>query len=596
LHTTPLLPLPDGAKAMARRLRVTTATAAVAVLAFALLDRVTHPPHLGVLDALKLAALAVLGGGFYFLRRPRRPAMLVVLALTTAAALYAITVGSAILVGDTATTPLITLSVAVGAATLLPWGVAPQVALVGITIGASAVLVWAVNGSLGGLATHQNAAIAVGLALSVYIAYELERRRRALERRSHERRRAEAEVRRLNRDLEGRVRERTAELERLNEELQTQVTVRARAEADLRASEAAVTALIENAADAIWSVDRDHGLVVCNAEARRCFGPLWGAACDPRERGARMAVAWPAEWTAHFDRALGGERFVVEHDLPGPQGTRSCRTAFNPVVVDGRVDGVAVFSCDVTEHNRNEEALRRHRNELTHVLRVTTVNEMATGLAHEINQPLGAIASYAQGCSRRLRAGTIQPAELLDAVDSISAEALRAATIIRRLRSLIRKDVQRFVPFDVREVIIDAVRLSEADARQAGVTIRLAFGPDIVPVAGDAIQIDQVVLNLIRNGVDAVADMPAERRAVVVGLSPGDNGSVEISVADSGPGLPAEVADRLFEPFVSTKPGGLGMGLSISRTIVEAHHGRIWTSPNPTGGTRFHVSLPAGGS
>ena len=577
---------------MSRRLRVTLAAGVVMAIMFGLLDHSLQTPNTALVDALNFSGALVLLGALYLLRRPHEKGTLVAIALVTVAAMYVVTVLTNFLTGDNTSAPLITLAVSLCAATLLPWGVAPQLAIVAIAVVANAVLMWLLAGSLWGLVTHSNAAIAVGLALSVYIAMEFERRRGALERRSNERQRAEAEVRRLNQELEGRVRERTAQLERLNLELATQVAERTRAEADLRASEAAVTALIENAADAIWSVDTQHRLLVCNAEARSRFGTLWGDACGSEPRHTPVPICWPPPWAGLYDRALAGERFVVEQEMDGAHGARSYRTAFNPVVVDKRVEGVAVFSTDMTERIRSEEAARRHRNELTHVLRVTTVSEMATGLAHEINQPLGAIANYAQGCSARLRADSIERAELLEVVESITGEALRAAAIIRRLRTLIRKDVPRHVPFDLREIALDAVRLSEAEARAAGVMVRLDASAAVPPVAGDAIQIEQVILNLIRNAVEAMADTPAEHRVVDLRVVPGANGDVEIVVTDAGSGVAPGVAAHLFEPFTSTKPGGLGMGLSISRTIVEAHHGRVWATPNPTGGSSFHVALP----
>ena len=253
-----------------------------------------------------------------------------------------------------------------------------------------------------------------------------------------------------------------------------------------------------------------------------------------------------------------------------------------------------MVSKDITARKRAEATVREHQAQPAHVLRVSTMGEMAAGLAHEINQPLGAIANVAQGSARRLRAGTIAAADLLPVVESIGAEALCAGEVIRRLRDLVRKEDPRQVPVDVNQLVRDSLRLIEAEARARGVAIALELAPALPRVAANDIQIEQVLLNLLLNGVEAVEADGRGQRVVTVRTAAADRG-VEVAVRDTGAGLPAPPAD-VFAPFFTTKPHGLGMGLSISRSIVEAHGGRLWAAPNPDRGSTFRFHLPSDGA
>ena len=281
-----------------------------------------------------------------------------------------------------------------------------------------------------------------------------------------------------------------------------------------------------------------------------------------------------AYWAPLCARGLAGERFHDEQSTDGVNGRRYFVNAFNPIVIDGAVAGLAIFSSEVTELRRSEEAARQRQAELTHVQRLSTLGEMAAGLAHEINQPLAAIVNYARGCARRLRADPTSVAAVLPAVDSISAEALRAGEVIRRLRQLIRKETPRRETVDVNALLGESLRIVEPDARDAEVSIEEFLAPELPAVVGDGIQIEQVVLNLLRNAVEAMTGA-GERRVLQVVTRAAGAGGVEIAVRDTGPGLPPGLSDVIFDPFVSTKAGGLGMGLSISRTIVESHHGPL---------------------
>jgi len=239
-------------------------------------------------------------------------------------------------------------------------------------------------------------------------------------------------------------------------------------------------------------------------------------------------------------------------------------------------------------------ALGEHelRDQLTHLARVSTMGEMATNIAHEVNQPLTAIGTYADACGRMIRAGTTQDQEVLDVLGRITDEAQRAGGIVHRLRDLICKHETTRVQRDLNALILDVEQLASVDARLHDVELRLVLTPSLPTVPADGIQIQQVVLNLIRNAIDALEGMDSPPREVVVRTLVREGDEVEVSVCDSGCGLPEEVGDRLFEPFFTTKQHGVGVGLSISRAIVTAHNGRLWYSHNADRGTTFFFTLP----
>ncbi|MBX3024637.1 PAS domain-containing protein [bacterium] len=372
--------------------------------------------------------------------------------------------------------------------------------------------------------------------------------------------------------------------------LGTDITDRKQAEAELRRSEAALSAVIENTPDAIWSVDRDARVTVINGSARARFAQRYGATYGD-DASAHVPAALREEFMALFRRALAGEHVQLERTEMAADGPRWELLSLHPIRARGEVIGATVFSKDVTDLKRAEQAARQHQADLAHVLRLSTMGEMASGLAHEINQPLGAIANYAQGCARRLRAGTADVATLLPIVEEIGGEALRAGEIIRRLRDLIRKDTARQSPADVNHLVRESVRLIEPEARARGVALHLDLTPDLPAVSCNDIQIEQVLLNLLLNGVEAVEAADNGERALAVRTAlAGD--AVQVAVADSGVGLPDPPAD-VFAPFYSTKSSGLGMGLSISRSIIEAHGGTLWGTRNPDRGSTFRFTLPA---
>jgi signal transduction histidine kinase len=260
------------------------------------------------------------------------------------------------------------------------------------------------------------------------------------------------------------------------------------------------------------------------------------------------------------------------------------------------LDAVAERMGHIIERLTAEERLREKEEEfrerMTHFTRVSTMGEMASSIAHEVNQPLTAIATYAQACRRLVGGGSAEAPEVLDVLERIGEEALRAGDIIQRLRGLVRRRDHEVTECDISDLLNEISPLASVDARLNEVVLRFVLPEQAPSVLVDAVQIQQVVLNLIRNAIDAMADTPADRRTLEVRAEavPGDG--VKVSVRDQGCGI-AEASDKsLFQPFFTTKKSGLGLGLNISRTIISAHEGQLWFSRNPGGGTTFHFTLP----
>jgi signal transduction histidine kinase len=231
--------------------------------------------------------------------------------------------------------------------------------------------------------------------------------------------------------------------------------------------------------------------------------------------------------------------------------------------------------------------------EISHVHRVAALGELSASLAHELKQPLTAILSNAQAARRYLAQPVPNHDEIRQALGDIIDDDNRAVDLIGRMRSLLKKDAFEPVSVDVNAVVSDVARLVANAARMKQVTFHVALAPSLPPVRGDRIQLQQVVLNLAINAVEASAASSGRPAVVRIGTSAGSNHHVEVAVSDNGPGIAAADLQKIFEPFFTTKTDGLGMGLSISRSIVEAHGGRIWADASPEGAT-VRVALPAG--
>jgi PAS domain S-box-containing protein len=375
--------------------------------------------------------------------------------------------------------------------------------------------------------------------------------------------------------------------------ISTDITPRKQMEAELRRSESTLSAVIESSSDSIWSIDRTYRLVTANLMARQLMRESFG-----RELTLGVSFGQPVPdqvnlyWRGLYDRALAGERVTVEQESTVNGTPRHFLISLNPVAERNTVTGLTVFAKDITALKQAEERARQHQAELAHVLRLSTMGEIVAGLAHEINQPLAAISNYARGCQRRIQSGDVTFADLGQAANEIAGEALRAGEILRRLRGLLRKDSPRHEAFDVNPVVSEAVRVMGSEANLRGTTIRLATTPQLPQVKGDIIQIEQVMVNLLLNAIEALESVPSDERDLTVRTALLDGVAIEVSVHDTGVGLAPEIGDKVFDPFFTTKLDGLGMGLAISRSIIEAHNGRLWVTCNPDRGSTFHFTLP----
>jgi PAS domain S-box-containing protein len=259
----------------------------------------------------------------------------------------------------------------------------------------------------------------------------------------------------------------------------------------------------------------------------------------------------------------------------------------------GVVTEVVWSGDDVTETRRAENELRDARQRIMQVSRLATIGEMASGISHELNQPLAAIANFAQASSRLLCLPDPEIEEVHAALRQIAEQALRAGEIIRRFRNLVHYRKLTLEPLSLNDIVIEIEPLTHADARASGVRVELQLEPQLPPVRADRVQIQQVLLNLVRNSLDAMHALPPAERVVTISTALGQEGNVQLIVADNGPGVPDEMRERLFMPFATSKEQGTGLGLVISRSIVEAHRGRLEYLPNHPRGARFVVTLPA---
>ncbi len=373
------------------------------------------------------------------------------------------------------------------------------------------------------------------------------------------------------------------------------ITGRQAAAAALARSELHLRSILATVPDAMIVIDERGIILSFSSAAERLFGYS-----EAEVVGANVEILMPPSDAARHDRYIAHYRETGERRIIGigriVVGQRRDGTEFPMKLSVGEAnsDGHRIFTGfihDLTEQQHAELRLKELQSELIHVSRLSAMGTMASTLAHELNQPLTAIANYLEAGRELLDAGGAEAATLLrEAIEESTSEALRAGKIVRRLRDFVaRGEVERRVE-DLPRLIDEASRLALIGARERGVRAFFELAPDITTVTVDRVQIQQVLVNLIRNAIDAVAGQ--EVRDITISTCALDNAMVEVSVADTGPGLSPDIAARLFQAFATTKPAGMGLGLSICRTIVEAHRGHIRAEPRPTGGTVFRFTLP----
>lgn len=364
---------------------------------------------------------------------------------------------------------------------------------------------------------------------------------------------------------------------------------------ELQAREAHLRSILDTVPDAMVVIDEQARIKSFSAAAVRQFGYA------PDEiAGRNVSLLMPEPYRTQHDAYMARYLATGERRIIGigrvVVGQRKDGSTFPMELSVGemRSGGERYFTGfirDLTERKQTETRLQELQSELVHMSRFTALGEMASTLAHEINQPLTAIASYLKGCRRIL--GRMQGAEvpmLSDAVNQAAEQALRAGQVIRHLREFVaRGESERHIE-GLPKLIEEASALALVGAKEKGVRVRFDLDPDAPLVLADRIQVQQVLLNLIRNAIEAMHETP-RRELVVATKALAADGLVEVSVADTGSGIDPEVAAQLFQPFVTTKANGMGVGLSICRTIVEAHGGKILAEPGPAGGTTFRFTL-----
>ena len=248
---------------------------------------------------------------------------------------------------------------------------------------------------------------------------------------------------------------------------------------------------------------------------------------------------------------------------------------------------------EMRERQRAEEALQKAQAELAHITRVMTLGELMASIAHEVNQPLAAVVTNAQACLRWLALETPRLDEARAAVERIVRDSNRTSEVIQRIRALVKKTEPQMVALDINDVIREAISLEQREMLSQRVSLRTELASALPPVPGDRVQLQQVVINLVMNAVEAMAPVTDRPRDMVIRSQQDDANEVLVAVRDSGMGIDSENAERLFNAFFTTKPSGMGMGLSISRSIIAAHGGRLWASPNADHGATFQFTLPS---
>ena len=252
---------------------------------------------------------------------------------------------------------------------------------------------------------------------------------------------------------------------------------------------------------------------------------------------------------------------------------------------------VRLFGCAI-ERKQSEIAIREARTELRVASRRNSMSELVASLSHEINQPLGAILSNLGGLARLLTQGNPEPAMALEAVSNAIEDTKRTAEIVRRIRFMFKRHAEHKAAIGIAALIDEVVKLTAGESAIRKISVQIQVSPSARRVIGDRIQLQQCVLNLIMNAFDAITEAKGEQRGVTIKVAPEKTGWVGISVSDNGAGIAPGVANRLFEPFFTTKSEGMGLGLLVTRTIVEGHGGRIWATPNAAGGATFTFTLP----
>jgi PAS domain S-box-containing protein len=392
-------------------------------------------------------------------------------------------------------------------------------------------------------------------------------------------------VARARDELEVKVARRTAELTRSNDNLRREITERNQAEYLTRQ-------VFESSPDGVSIVATDYRYERVNPMYER----NWERPVDSIV-GLHVADLWGTELFEGkikplLDRCFAGENVSYTDWFDNALGRRYFALSYTPLRSDSqRVEAVLVINRDLTEHTLAAEALRQAQADLAHASRMTTMGELTASLAHEVNQPIAAAVTGASTCVRWLTRDEPDLEEAREAALGVVRNAKRAADIINRIRSISKKGESRRQLVDVNELIREIIALLRNEANRYSISIRTDLDSSLPKVMADSVQVQQVMMNLIMNSIDAMKDVDQTHEISIRSQSMEDQ-QLTISVSDTGVGLPSQQTDKIFDAFFTTKPHGIGMGLRISRSIIESHGGRLWATGNSPRGASFYFTLP----
>jgi two-component system, LuxR family, sensor kinase FixL len=400
--------------------------------------------------------------------------------------------------------------------------------------------------------------------------------------------RAENLLRREHDELEAKVEERTADLLRTNYRLQAEIAERERVEELLREQ----ADLLDLTHDTVFARDLNNIITCWNRGAEELYGWKREEAVGKVSHQLLQTI-FPAQLediTSELFRRGRWEGEIIQKKRDGTQVILASRWSLQR---DEQGMPVATLETnnDVTERKQAEEKLRIAQDELAHVMRVMTMGELASSIAHEVNQPLTAVVTNGNACLRWLACEPANLNETRECLRRIIRDGNRASEVIARIRALAKKTAMERAALNLNDAIREVIALTENEARRGGVWLRTDLASGLPPVHGDRVQLQQVILNLVVNGIEAMMAVTDRPRELLIKSDQYEKGKVLVAVQDSGIGLDQESLDRIFNAFYTTKPEGMGMGLSISRSIIEAHGGKLWARPNTGFGATFQFDL-----
>jgi PAS domain S-box-containing protein len=379
-------------------------------------------------------------------------------------------------------------------------------------------------------------------------------------------------------------------------QLQAEIQRRKIVENSLRESENKLNTVLDSIEAFVFIKDCDYRYQYANLPVRKLFGKTLTEIIGKSDYDF-FDKATAAKIRKHDHRAIDlGERLVTENIYTGKNN--NIHSAYFTITYplrneDGRIYGVCGISNDISERIHREQQDKKHLNELAHVTRLGLMGEMASGIAHEVNQPLTAISSYTQVSLNLMNTETPDLVKLAEILYKTQQQALRAGRIIHRMREFVKSHAKRRSIADVNTLIHEAVSLCIAELKQNNIKLSFKLESRLPPVYVDQVQIEQIIINLIMNSIDALQNLPGkQQRKISIQSESTLKDEIQIKVKDNGKGLDPDQQQKILTPFYTTKANGMGMGLSISRSLIEAHDGRLHFNSKQGKGTTFYVTLP----